>query len=902
MARERLQREAALGKRVSLAQDGSLGPVIKRWINASLGPVSLRLRLAASFYLASDYPAFCSVLDSPIFELQTAMEEGAGERSSLNAILYWFTKAEARNADDMILAALGTAISSLATAGLSHTAERGRKRHAAKGVFLTGCLSSMGDASRETALGQFLTQVQGAEAMERVRRKDRSSWAQRDKMDAVAALLFGQVLPQLLSEDRGEVTLDKIGTRSVVKVLRQTEDGPIERMLTLRKPDKQDWELLEVARRTKGEADPYKQAWMTFALLVLCAAQAEHGWFDLGKERKSPTSKSRNGRWKVWALHLAEEPTRAMGGDLAKWLHMGFVHDPMLTEPDKGDYLSVKHKSVVGRRGPMGLHTEAEGTFAWEMACDVMGTTAWQVAGGTLAEINRGPLWEAALKSTGGDEDTLKNVLGAYAREAGEEAIYMPLYMDFRGRVYPRTTWVTYQGTDVQKGLLKFPCAGVGTIQPPPDAYVMHMANLYGNGLDKSTLSRRDQWWEDMRGTVLNEAVTKAEEPIQFYTASRLGAMGLYDAVPCQIDGTCNGLQHLSALFRDELAAPFVNLTASSYEEHPADLYGEAAERVLDMMTRKVGSYEIGCEAEIDHNWKWISRSVGNYKIDRKLLKKPLMVLPYGGTFNAIEEAVIEAVLAQEPDATIWQNCLVRVPFQGLIEDPESIQKGYLAFKDRPLREHPLFHDDMKKLSLFVLEAIKKVIPRAMAAMDSFRAIAKGVGERSLEWSTGLGGETALWVVHAYPMAARSSLSLRGFHLPNSIRGLSLQNGKDEVDPRAHRTGIVANFIHSQDASHLARTMFNFRARRGTSFAAIHDCYIARASEMPTLNTATRVSFCGQYLSDPLKQPVRLRDLKTGKVEEFLDWFALAKVLGVTFPDYGKWDPAEVLESAWFFS
>lgn len=891
--REKLQRQAALGRRMGAVEDGSFGPIIKRWINASVKPVSTRLQLAASFYSARDYPAFCSVLDSPLFELQAALDDGSGERTALNAIFYWLNRGEGQYADDLVLAALGTAISGLAKSTLKYTAERGRKQHMdGDGVFLTATLSAMADAARETALGQFLTQVQGAEAMEMVRQKDRASWAQRNRIDAIAAMLFGQVLPQLVSEERGEVVLAKVGTRSILKVLTQKDDKLLERRISLRKPQKEDWELLEVARKTKGEADPHKRAWMTFALAVLCAAQAEHGWFDLGKRRKQ--GKQRGNRWQAWMLHFADDPTNALSHDLERWLQMGFSNDPMIVEPEHGDYLTVKHKQVVGRRGPMGCATAAEGTQAWETACNVMANTAWQVNAETLKAINTGPLWEAALKSQGGHEDTLRNVLGAYAREAGEEAIYMPLYMDFRGRVYPRTTWVTYQGTDVQKGLLKFPkrlCTDF-----PFDAWVMHITNLYGNGLDKSPIRDRRAWYYDQWSP---ESWNDAEEPVQMFAASH--AFPEDDSVPCQIDGTCNGLQHLSALFRDELAAPNVNLTASSYEDRPSDLYQTVADVVLDMMARPVGTIEVEHAANTNPNWKWISRSIGNYEINRKLCKKPVMVLPYGGTFDAIEKAVVDSVLDQKPDPSIWQECKVRVPFSGMVVDDQAVHAGYLAFKDRELADHPLFKDDMKKLSQYVFEAIKKSIPRAMAAMDAFRQIAGKVGDRSLEWSTGF-GSNPLWVVHAYPMSARSSLSLKGFHLPNSIRGLSLLNGKDEVDPRAHRTGIVANFIHSQDATHLAKTMEDFRVLGGTSFGAVHDCFMARPSEMHLLNMQVRHAFYCQYHQDPLKNPVRLRDVHSGKVEEFQDWFLMAAHLGVSFPDYGSWEPSEVLKSAWFFS
>lgn len=904
LAREKQQRQAALGKRQDLADKGNLGPVIKRWINASVTPVSERLQLAGSLYLAGDYAAFCSVLDSAVFELQPHVESGSGARTGLNTIFYWLTRGKGEYAQDMVLSGLGFAISRLASQSLDWKQAR-LKTHKRDGVFMTGLLSSTADAIRETCLGQFITQVQGAEAMERVRRKDRSSWAQRDKMDAVAMLLYGQVMPQLMSEDRGEVVLDKVGTRSVVRVLRQTADGPIERNIRLRKPQKEDWEMLAVASRVKGEADPYAPAWMTFALTVLCAAQAEFGWFDIDRERK-PQAKRAHAP--AWTLHLSDHAKAAMEGDLSNWLRLGFTHDPMLVPPENGDYLSVKHKTVTGRRGPQGHVTDADESSAWKIACEVMAKTPFEVSRETLTAINNGTLWEEALRSTDGDEASLKALLGAYGREAGDQ-FYMPLYMDFRGRVYPRTTWVTYQGRDVQKGLLRFTDKEPGAYTfDVKTALAFHATGLWGNGLDKAPGEERRRWWEDIqRGGSFK--LSDAEEPIQF--ANLVSNHDNWDSTLCQIDGTCNGLQHLSALFRDEEAAPYVNLTASAWTDAPADLYGRVADVVLDMMSRPMGSFECdSCGSSdgpltIDRNWKWIGRSIGAYKIDRKLCKKPVMVLPYGGTFDAIERAVTEAVLAQNPPAERWQQCQVRLPIGGLVRDDEAWagEQNYQAFVERPLEEHPLFHRDMKMLAAFVLEAIRRTIPRAMGAMDAFRAIAGNLGERVLEWRTG-NCEDDLWVVHAYPKSSISSLRFRGFELPNSIRSLKMRVGHDEVDPKAHRTGIVANFIHSLDAAHLARTMMKFKVASPDNhdFAAIHDCYITRPSLMPILGNVARVAFEGLYMADPLAQPVRLRDLRTGKLEEFVSWYALAESFGVHFPERGTWKPEEVMRSAFFFS
>lgn len=885
-----------MGQRVQSAKDGMLGPIIARWINASVSPIASRLRLAAEAYLSKDYFLFASILDSPLFGLAEAMSsDNAG--NGLVPVLKWCLKgtspgregSDVTYCEDLVLAALGAVISTLATAGIKATKDERRKF-----VTLSQAIGVSALAARETGMGQFLTQVQGAQAMLRIRRKDRSAWAQTDRMNAIAGMMLGQVKPTLDSADRHEIDLGMAGGKTVLKVSMQTKGGErTSRRLTLRKPTADDWAFMGVAAKlNSGSKDEMYPVWCTFALLVIAAAQAEHGWFDLTKDGRNTKQK-----YPVRYLEFSEEAYRHLRHDLDKWLHMGFQFDPMVCPPVGGDYLTVQHKAIAGPPGPHAIRTSAysegevgpEPTSAWNIACEVMAGSPFVVADETLTAINtREEMWTAAHKSYPGDEDTFRRVLGEYGRVAGFDEVYLPIYMDFRGRVYRRTTWVTEQGTDLQKGLLKFPTRTCSDENYDREPLVQHACNLWGNGVEKWDRKGKWEFYQDQLMRVpAHEAAAKAESPVQMYTF--MTQFDEEDSSPCQIDGTCNGLQHLSALFRDEEAAPWVNLNACSMNgDSKSDIYGEVAGRVGDKMVRRL-SIERGHDMENKTpGWEpWMARLRG-VTIDRKVCKRPVMVLPYGGTLNAIEEAVSVAILDQQPDATPWTT--------GAWAD-----QSYLAFKDRPLKEHPLFKSDMRMLAGLIYGTIKGVIPKAMDAMDAFREIAGKVGERTLEWDTGF-GSNPLWIVHAYAKSQRRTNIFRGLHFPNSVRGLTMRTGKDEIDPASHRTGIVANFIHSQDAAHLVATMSNFRLRGGTNFGAIHDCLLGRPSEMHHLNAAVREAFHERYRENPLNLPVRMRDPMSGKVESYDTWWLLARDLGVTLPDLGKWEPDQVLRSEWFFS
>lgn len=893
--REKAQRDAALGRRARGVLEGDLGPVLKRWVSGTISPVADRLRGVARRRLAGDFDGAAGLLSSEVFGLAEFAESNA-----LKPILRWCLEGhspgrggpESTYCDDLVLAVLATAIQRCA-------------REGGQPCPLTGLLRLCADAARETALGQFIVQVQGAKAMMRVRRSGRAAWAQHKQMDSVAALLSGQVR-SALTEDSG--TYAGGGrVRSVVTI--RTESGEARR-IDLRPPTEADWRFLEVARHVKGERDPHLATWKSFAMLVLCAAQAEAGWFDLVKVGQFKTrngTRRRRTRGKAHCLVLAEAAEGAIRRDLERWMQMGFSPEPMIVPPEDGDYLTVKHRAVAGRRGPMGLKTQAKDSAAWETACEVMGKTAWKVHPGTLMALRDSEFVRSLAAKSEPDETRMATILASYRRVATLPELYFPLFMDFRGRVYTRPSWVTYQGTDLQKGLLQFPPKEEPS-NFDADAWFTSQALHLGalGGLDKAPLGAREAWcnrvlmdagrqavrgeWE---GAELGEVLEKADEPIQLLTALQLvrsGSDRMVDCLPCQIDGTCNGLQHLTALFRDETAAPFVNLTASTFEDHPADIYAEVAKRVSAMLLT------------IDEPWAQRLRQA--VKIDRKLCKKPVMVLPYGGTRGTIEDAVLSAILDQDPPRAYWTLGLGGDPLHGpTFVWPDHTAGNYQAFAQRDLKDHPLLHLDARRLGGLVWDAIVAILPKPMAAMAAFRAVAKAVGERTLEWSTNFHSieNDDLWVVQAKAKAAKRRLNFRGFHLPSSVRGLQMLEGRDEVDPAAHTSGIVANFIHSMDAAHLARTMRHFRTIAGTSFGAVHDCFIARPSEMGRLGSVTRLAFRHQYLADPLAQPVRLRTPGENP-EEFATWYALAEAVGVSFPEKGKWEPGEVLDSAWFFS
>ena len=63
--------------------------------------------------------------------------------------------------------------------------------------------------------------------------------------------------------------------------------------------------------------------------------------------------------------------------------------------------------------------------------------------------------------------------------------------MDFRGRIYPRSTYLNYQGSELAKSLLLFSRPGYINKTDIKVFYKSLWGLLYGNGLDKKSYLER---------------------------------------------------------------------------------------------------------------------------------------------------------------------------------------------------------------------------------------------------------------------------------------------------------------------------------------------------------------------------------------------------------------------------
>ena len=441
---------------------------------------------------------------------------------------------------------------------------------------------------------------------------------------------------------------------------------------------------------------------------------------------------------------------------------------------------------------------------------------------------------------------------------ADEERFYFPYQLDFRGRVYAVPDYLNPQGSDKGKGLLLL-AEGKPIDSEGADLwFCVHGANLYG--YDKDSLDGRRDWAMEHKDEIISCATNpyenlwwaEADKPWQFlawamefkgYTEQ---GKGFISHIPVAMDGTCNGLQHFSAMLRDEVGGRATNLIPS---DKPQDIYGIVAKHTVQKLEHMIKTSDD--DEEIDMANKWLAMG-----ITRKTTKRPVMVLPYGGTLYSCREYV-EDWLKEHLDICPWNPSRLMKPTQFLAK--------------------------------VIWEAIGETVISARNAMGWLQSVAKVVGSEGLpvSWTTPSGFP----VQQAYYSTKSRLVKTR---LAGQAISLSLTEETDKIDKRRQAQAVSPNFVHSLDASAMVFAVRLARKMGINSFAMVHDSYGTHASDAPALAQALREAFVEMYAKrDVLNE---FRDHMIAMVSE-----ENAKDI-CPIPPKGNLDIAEVKNSLYFFA
>jgi len=381
------------------------------------------------------------------------------------------------------------------------------------------------------------------------------------------------------------------------------------------------------------------------------------------------------------------------------------------------------------------------------------------------------------------------------------DAIWFPHNMDWRGRVYPMVDGLSPQGNKLAKALLSF-AEGKRIADGAESFLAIHIANEFGN--DKLSLADRVSWVFENEDTIIEVANNPFGENKAFWITadSPWGFLrgciewagyceapeDFMSALPVAFDGSCSGLQHFSAMFKDEVGGREVNLLPNLDRQ---DIYS-AVQKAVEATLRASGD---------DLAVKWASTGL----LTRSLFKTPTMTYGYSSEVPGMTDQIKEYVISTNRDA--------------FDKDELFLACNYLA--------------------KITFTEIENIVVKAAEAKTWLQSCVRGKDEAA-QWTTPDG----MVVVQKYKVKKSKQVSI----LVGDARvqpQYSFQT--DRVDTRKMASSISPNVIHSLDAAHIRMVAVAASREQMHSLAMIHDSFGCHAADAGRFFNIIREEFVKLY-------------------------------------------------------
>lgn len=398
------------------------------------------------------------------------------------------------------------------------------------------------------------------------------------------------------------------------------------------------------------------------------------------------------------------------------------------------------------------------------------------------------------------------------------DELYFVYNFDTRYRTYVNQNFLSPQGVHYSKALLEFSEAEYLTDEGLKWLKI-HIANVYGN--DKMEYDDRVEWFNKNKDTILDIAETplkyinylnEVDSPFEFL-AGCLAYMDYKNGkkihLPIQLDATCSGLQIYSGLMLDKTGAENVNVI-NKIEDGKikrADIYNIVKNKVNDNILKgNVLKTLIDKKTNEEISTDLLCKECEN-KIDRKLVKRNVMTLPYNATTSGMRDQLFAEI------AKI-----------------KLANKQFWSVKDK------FFVDFLLDLNN---KSISENIKGAKQGQDFLNQLAQKK-DGLLHFNTPL---------YKAPVFG-TSLQQKTNRIKTINGHLSISRNTNKVNKRRQRNSFAPNFIHSLDAEILAYTVIESNFELG----AIHDCFLMSANNAEKTRNKFKQGFIKVMKTLPLKQ------------------------------------------------
>jgi len=465
------------------------------------------------------------------------------------------------------------------------------------------------------------------------------------------------------------------------------------------------------------------------------------------------------------------------------------------------------------------------------------------------------------------------NFIKSLCDRIGDRTFYHGYNCDFRGRIYPLTPFLNEQSSDNAKGLLRYenstPLGDNGEYW-----LAVHLANSIGE--DKLPLDGRAQYVIDNMDAIMgwakrpleNTGWMKADKPwstlaaaMEFQKLEEWHIIGGHPKeeyncdIPIFIDGTNNGVQHLTALSLDEQIAPLVNLCDNN--ELPGDVYMFVAEAVWGEVDRRF--IEMG-DHPVKEELQRLIQEIKSFKLERETLKggtpelkdfrerldawrsdnKHLIVdiaVPFWHMY--LEDKKLQRKTIKRPVMTLGYGATISGVRNQIFEDTQTLSEP-LKFKDKPYWTNP-FAD-------LVMSVMLKELKGPAILLNLFETLATEFNTRKehLGWTVPI---TNFKVLQQYYNTKEDRPRLN-FCKRRRIRITIQPDELNTLNKQGQKRGASPNIVHSFDAAHLTLIV----NESPFIVTTVHDSFGSHPGNMEDLFRITREEFVRFYEADPLIQ------------------------------------------------
>jgi DNA-directed RNA polymerase len=347
--------------------------------------------------------------------------------------------------------------------------------------------------------------------------------------------------------------------------------------------------------------------------------------------------------------------------------------------------------------------------------------------------------------------------------------------------------------------------------------------------------------------------------------------------IPCSQDGSCSGLQHYSAMLRDQIGGFAVNLVPGL---SPRDIYAQVSNLMLlklkEMALTGVLGFNMPKTMEESNvldkeEIKAVANGLMRIKngINRSLTKPPVMTKTYGSTFMRCKDTTHQ-----------------------YFHDLQVKEEKEAAADNRKVVPVHDFNDSGKYniytaefiCSKLIWESLNETVTSAVEGMGFIQKLAGYMAKAGshMEWETPTG-----FIVeqHAYESKARRVKT----QLLGNTRFTILEETK-KLDIHKMQSSSSPNFVHSMDASHLVLAVNGFVDAKFSGIAVVHDDFSTHACNTGKLRDILRQTFVDLYKDNNVL--AQLLEHNEALLLEEID---------IEVPQYGNLDIEQVLKSDYIF-